>query len=60
MKAWLEARNRGPIELQAGKSGQFDIAVGAELVYSRYETGRFPREADLERIATDLPAALKA
>ena len=50
MKAWIEAKGRGPVELQTGKSGQFDIAVDGTLVYSRHETGRFPWEADLEKI----------
>lgn len=55
MKAWLEAHGRGPVELKSGKSGQFDIAAGGALLYSRYATGRFPWEADLERIAPRLP-----
>jgi predicted Rdx family selenoprotein len=50
VKAWIEARGRGPVELQTGKSGQFDVVVDEKLVYSRYETGRFPWEADLEKI----------
>lgn len=50
MKAWLEAKGKGPVDLQPGKSGQFDITVGGTLAYSRYETGRFPWEADLEKI----------
>ena len=50
MKAWFDARGRGPVELQAGKSGQFDVVVDDKLAYSRYETGRFPWEADLETI----------
>ena len=50
MKAWIEAKGRGPIELQAGKSGQFDISIDGKLAYSRYDTGRFPGEADLEKI----------
>ena len=50
MKAWFDARGRGPVELQAGKSGQFDVVVGGKLAYSRYESGRFPWEADLEKI----------
>lgn len=50
MKAWIEAKGRGPVELQTGKSGQFDIALDGKLVYSRYETGRFPWEADLDKI----------
>ena len=51
MKAWLEARGRGPAEVLAGKSGQFDVVIDEKLVYSRYATGRFPSDADLEKIA---------
>jgi predicted Rdx family selenoprotein len=50
VKAWLEARGRGPVELQAGKSGQFDVVIDGRLGYSRYQTGRFPAEADLEKL----------
>lgn len=38
------------MELQPGKSGQFDVAVDGRVAYSRYETGAFPSEADLEKI----------
>ena len=50
MKAWIEAGGHGPVETQTGKSGQFDITVDAKLAYSRYQTGRFPSETELERI----------
>jgi predicted Rdx family selenoprotein len=50
VKAWIEARARGPVEIRQGKSGQFDLVVEGKLVYSRYETGRFPWESDLEKI----------
>lgn len=50
MKAWLEARGRGPVDVQPGKAGQFDVLIDDKLVYSRYQTGRFPWEADLEKI----------
>jgi len=49
VKARLEARGRGPVEVQQGKTGQFDVIVGEKLVYSRYETGRFPSDAELEK-----------
>jgi len=52
VKAWLEARGRGPVDIQPGKTGQFDIIANGELVYSRYDTGRFPSDADLEAIGT--------
>lgn len=51
MKAWFESKGRGPVDVQVGKSGQFDIVVDGRLAYSRYETGRFPSEADLEELA---------
>lgn len=51
MKAWFESKGRGPVEVQAGKSGQFDVVVDGRLVYSRRETGRFPSAEDLERAA---------
>ena len=50
MKAWIEARGHGPVDVQPGKTGQFDLVVGEKPVYSRYETGRFPSEAELEKI----------
>jgi predicted Rdx family selenoprotein len=50
VKAWIEARERGPVEIRPGKTGQFDVVIGERLVYSRYETGRFPSDADLEKI----------
>ena len=46
----MEARGRGPVDLQPGTSGQFDVVVDGKLAYSRYETGRFPQDADLEKL----------
>jgi selT/selW/selH-like putative selenoprotein len=51
VKAWLEARGKGPVELHTGKSGQFDVVVDGKLLWSRYETRGFPSEADLEKLA---------
>jgi selT/selW/selH-like putative selenoprotein len=50
VKAWFEARGRGPVDVQAGKTGQFDIVVDGQLAYSKYRTGRFPSEADLDKL----------
>lgn len=50
MKAWFEARGRGPVTIEAGKSGQFDVVVDGRLVWSRYETRGFPCDADLEKM----------
>ena len=51
MKAWFDARKRGPVELETGKSGQFDVVIDGRLAYSRYTTGRFPGDTDLEKLA---------
>jgi predicted Rdx family selenoprotein len=50
VKAWLDGRGRGPVELEAGKSGQFDVVVDGRLVYSRYDTGTFPWETELQEL----------
>jgi len=50
VKAWIEARGPGSIEIRPGKSGQFDIVADGKLVYSRSQTGRFPSDSDLENI----------
>jgi predicted Rdx family selenoprotein len=50
VKAWIEAHGHGPVDVQPGKTGQFDVVVDEKLVYSRYKTGQFPAEADLEKI----------
>jgi predicted Rdx family selenoprotein len=50
VKAWLEARGKAPVDVQQGKTGQFDVIIDEKLVYSRYETGRFPSDSELEKI----------
>ena len=50
MKAWFESQGRGPVDAQIGKTGQFDIVIDGRLAYSKYKTGRFPSEADLEKL----------
>jgi predicted Rdx family selenoprotein len=50
VKAWIEGRGRGPVEIEAGKAGQFDVLVDGRPVYSRYETGTFPTEAKLQEL----------
>jgi predicted Rdx family selenoprotein len=51
VKAWLEARGKGPVDLQTGKSGQFDVVIDGRLAWSRYETRGFPSDADLAKLA---------
>ena len=50
MKAWFEARGRGPVDIKPGKTGQFDVVLDGKLAYSRYDTGRFPIDAELEKL----------
>ena len=52
MRAWFDAKGRGPVEIRPGRSGQFDVVIDGKLVYSRYQTGRFPWEEDLEKLAS--------
>jgi len=40
------------VELQLGKSGQFDVVVDGKLMYSRYQTGRFPSDQDIDKLAS--------
>jgi len=50
VKAWIEARGLGAVEVRPGKTGQFDVVAAGRVAYSRYETGRFPTEADLAKM----------
>ena len=50
MKAWIEGRGRGPVEIESGETGQFDVLVDGKLVYSRYDTGTFPWEKELQEL----------
>jgi predicted Rdx family selenoprotein len=50
VKAWIEARGRGPVDIEPGKTGQFDVVVDGQLAYSRHDTGRFPAEPDLLKL----------
>jgi selT/selW/selH-like putative selenoprotein len=52
VKAWLEARGHGPVTIEPGRSGQFDVSIDGRLVYSKAETGRFPSADDLEALKT--------
>lgn len=39
------------VELQIGKSGQFDVFIDGKLGYSRHATGRFPSDQDIDKLA---------
>jgi len=36
-------------QLIKGSGGVFDVAVDGELIYSKHETGRFPRHEEVLR-----------
>jgi predicted Rdx family selenoprotein len=46
----LHAKGVSDITLEPGKSGQFDITIDGALKYSRYQTGRFPSEQEIDRL----------
>lgn len=51
MKAKLEQRGITDIDMATGKSGQFDVTVDGTLKYSRYQTGRFPTDDEIDALA---------
>jgi selT/selW/selH-like putative selenoprotein len=42
-----EANAEIDVELIAGKGGIFDVKVGGELVYSKFDTDRFPTNEEI-------------
>ena len=46
-------------ELLPGGKGIFDVVVDGELIYSKYETGRFPEDEEvLSKIRERVPATV--
>ena len=46
-------------ELLPGGKGIFDVVVDGELIYSKYETGRFPEDEEvLSQLRERVPAAV--
>jgi selT/selW/selH-like putative selenoprotein len=46
----LQAKGIDDVECKAGRSGQFDVVIDGNVVYSRYQTGRFPSEEEIGRL----------
>jgi len=46
----LQRKGVAEIDIQTGKTGQFDILVDGTLKYSRYQTGRFPSDAEIDAL----------
>jgi hypothetical protein len=55
LAASLHRRFGEDAEIKAGKSGQFDVVVDGELIFSKAKAGRFPVDDEVE----DLFATLK-
>ena len=51
MRAKLEQLGISDIDIAPGKSGQFDVTVDGTLAYSRYQTGRFPTDDEIDALA---------
>ena len=41
-------------ELIEGDKGIFDVEADGELIYSKYRTGRFPRQGELAKALREL------
>jgi len=51
VKAKLEQLGIGDIDIAPGKSGQFDVTMDGKLAYSKYQTGRFPTDDEVDALA---------
>jgi len=50
LAASLCSRFNQPAELTPGGSGQFDVIVDGELLFSKAATGRFPLDGEVEAL----------
>jgi predicted Rdx family selenoprotein len=50
VKARLEGLGKGPVTLQSGKVGQFDVSSDGTLLFSRSRTGRFPSDDEIVKL----------
>lgn len=52
-------RDFGPqlaaVELKPGSGGVFDVTANGQLVFSKYETGRFPDPSEVQRTIRQVP-----
>ncbi len=51
MRDALQAKGISNVEIEPGRSGQFDILVDGKLRYSRYQTGRFPSDDEIAALS---------
>ena len=41
------------VEIEEGGRGEFEISLDGELIYSKLQTGRFPRYAEIPALITE-------
>jgi len=46
----LKSRFGEAAEVKAGSSGQFDVRVAGQLIFSKATTGRFPIDGEVEAL----------
>ncbi|PRQ02325.1 Rdx family protein [Enhygromyxa salina] len=53
--AELEAKFPGQVEVELieGDRGAFEVALDGDLIYSKLQTGRFPRYAEVPALITE-------
>ena len=50
MEAELQRALDVTVELDRGSGGVFDVFADGELVYSKADTGRFPRKGEITKL----------
>ena len=60
MAASLHKRFGEEAEIKAGSTGQFDVVVDGQVIFSKAKTGRFPVEGEVEDLFASLKPGAKA
>ncbi len=60
MAASIHKRFGEDAEIKAGKTGQFDVLVDGQVIFSKSQAGRFPVDGEVEDIFAALKPAAKA
>ena len=60
MAASLHKRFGEKAEIKAGSTGQFDVVVDGQVIFSKAKSGRFPVEGEVENLFAALKPDTKA
>jgi selT/selW/selH-like putative selenoprotein len=60
LAASLHKRFGEEAEIKAGSTGQFDVVVDGQVIFSKAKAGRFPVEGEVEDLFAALKPAAKA